>query len=147
MGSMGAVPKARLRVSQLIRAARIAEDALPLVAESLVTAALNEKDHSLKERNGAARTLLSMAEASPRLRDHLGLREARSEGEGHPLIAVLGENVTVAVLRGLTADQREELLLRLASGDKEGARKLLPLQADVVTVADVQDDDEPDAGS
>lgn len=109
--------RSRLRVSNLLKAAATAEQALPELVAMLVAEAKDPK-HKLKDRTGAVRAVMSAAEMSPRLTEHLGL-DGPKGGGGHdsPLLAIIGSNVNVLSLRNMDPDARQKALLEALGGN------------------------------
>jgi len=104
--------KDRLKIDRLYRAAEIAERFMPEAAMHLIDRIRNPETKA-KDLAACVARLASIAEAKPRIEDDLGLLARRERGGNeNPIIAVLGQNVTVAQFKGLPAEEREALLLK-----------------------------------
>lgn len=119
--------KDRLNLDRIYRAAATAEKALPSLVADLVDRLTHDPKLKMKERILGLRTLMALAEQKPRMEEDLGLLYREKEGAtNQPLLAILGQNITVAEFKGLSAEEREKLLLTALDGDSDKVKSILP---------------------
>lgn len=107
---------ARLDVSNVFKLAQqVEEDDLPRLLEAM-RKKIADDDTSLKELTSAFRALASFTRSSQRLDDELGITTRRGGNQG-TVFNIIAKNLTLDQVRGLTEEQKQELLLSALDGD------------------------------
>lgn len=123
--------KDRLRLDRIYRAAEKAERFLPEAVEALI-ARIKDPETKAKDLAVCVARLSAIADARPRMEDDLGLLSRRDRQESsNPIIAILGQNITVTQFKGLPAGEREALLLAALGPTGQNANTQVPVQIPV----------------
>ena len=88
--------------------------------------AATKNQPSLGEVTGLLKFLTAFSRSQEIIDREIGITKRSDVGKGSsPVVAVFGQNVTIADLEKLTPSQREEMVLAHARGDEEAVQEIL----------------------